>query len=329
MKRSGVVLATTGLLAIGTIAVATQVRPDLADYESFQTAEADSAAHGLTVTFLGVSTLLFDDGETAIMTDGFFSRPGMLSALMGVQPDSAVIKEALDRAHVTRLAAVIPLHSHYDHAMDAPGVARQTRAQLVGSTSTRNVGLGVGLPAESITVAVKGQPMPFGRFSVTLLESRHVPTGFILFPGEIKSPLTPPVPAKAYRLGEAYALVISHNDRNIVVMGSAGFSPGALKGLKADVVYLSVAALGKQSTAYRDSLWNEVVVATGARRVIAIHWDDFFRPLSKPLQPMPRLLDNLDAAMQFLRSHSGPGAPEIQIATAFVKTDPFAGLPPP
>src|SRR5437588_11988780 len=28
------------------------------------------------VTFLGVSTLLIEDGTTAIMTDGFFTRPG-------------------------------------------------------------------------------------------------------------------------------------------------------------------------------------------------------------------------------------------------------------
>jgi len=30
---------------------------------------------GLRVMFLGVSTLLFDDGDTAILTDGFFTRP--------------------------------------------------------------------------------------------------------------------------------------------------------------------------------------------------------------------------------------------------------------
>jgi L-ascorbate metabolism protein UlaG (beta-lactamase superfamily) len=148
-------------------------------------------------------------------------------------------------------------------------------------------------------------------------------------PGEITSPLIPPARAGAYRLGEAYSVVIRHDDRTIVVVGSAGFLPGALKDVKADVVYLSVAILGKQSAAYRDSLWSEVVVATGAKRVIAIHWDDFTRPLSKPLRPMPRLSDNFDETMRFLLSHSGPAAPEIQIAVEFVKADPFAGLPPP
>ena len=170
--------------------------------------------------------------------------------------------------------------------------------------------------------------MTFGRFSVTLYESRHVPTGIILFPGPIKSPLKPPASARAYRLGETYSLVIKHNDRTIVVMGSAGFIPGALKDVKADVVYLSVARLGNQSAAYRDSLWDEVIMATRPERVILIHWDDFFRPLSEPMRPMPRLFDKVDEAIQFLRSHPGPHKPDIQIALPFVKTDPFAGLTP-
>jgi hypothetical protein len=92
-------------------------------------------------------------------------------------------------------------------------------------------------------------------------------------------------------------------------------------------VYLSVATLGKKPAAYRDSLWNEVVAATGAKRIIAIHWDDFTRPLTKAMRPLPRLMDDFDETMRFLLSHSGPGAPDIRIAMGFERSDPFAGLP--
>ena len=34
------------------------------------------------VTFFGVSTLLFDDGETQILLDGFFSRPSILTGIV-------------------------------------------------------------------------------------------------------------------------------------------------------------------------------------------------------------------------------------------------------
>lgn len=46
------------------------------DYKELRLPEVPRAQAGknaLSVMFIGVSTLLFDDGETAIMTDGYFS----------------------------------------------------------------------------------------------------------------------------------------------------------------------------------------------------------------------------------------------------------------
>jgi L-ascorbate metabolism protein UlaG (beta-lactamase superfamily) len=327
MKRLGAVLATAVILATAAIAVATQIGPDLSDYEAYRTADSAPPGRGLTVTFLGVSTLLFDNGETAIMTDAFFTRPGLFSVITRIRPDSVRIMQALERAGITRLAAVIPVHSHYDHAMDAPYVAKWTGAELVGSSSTRNVGLGAGLPDERITVARPGEAMTFGRFRVTLLRAEHVPSP-VLMPGEITAPLTPPARTKDYRLGETYSVVVEHDGRAMLVQGSAGFLPGGLRGVNADVVFLGVATLGKQSDAHRVGFWREVVEEVGARRLILIHWDDFLRDLNKPLRPLPRVMDDFDATMRFLLSHSGPGAPEILIPREFVRMDPFAGLPP-
>ena len=98
---------------------------------------------GRGVTFLGVASLLLDDGETAIMTDGFFSRPSLAKVALGkVAPDHARIDAVLARAGVDRLAAVLPVHSHFDHAMDSAVVADRTGAVLVGGESTANVGRG-------------------------------------------------------------------------------------------------------------------------------------------------------------------------------------------
>ena len=328
LKGLLVIVAVVLLLGATTVAVALNMRPDRSAFAS-QIMAPDSTGGGtLRVSFLGVSNLLFDDGETAILTDGFFTRPGLLAVATQISPDSTRIAQALQRAGITRLAAVVPVHSHYDHVMDAPYVARWTGAQLVGSTSTANVGRGASLPEDRITVAVPGQPMTFGRFSVTLLPSRHAPTGRFLMPGEITSPLTPPARTRDYRLGESYSVVVQHEGRTILVQGSAGFIPGALDRVKADVVYLALATLGRASPEYRDSVWNEVIVATGARRVIAVHWDDFTRPLSKPLVPLPRLMDDFGTTMRFLLSHTGPGAPDIRIPVEFAPTDPFADLPP-
>jgi len=333
IKRILLALVALVALSLAAINIAVRVRSRLTEFEGYfasgMPADTAGGRSQLRVTFLGVMTLLFDDGETAILTDGFFTRPNLFKvAVTRVAPDSSLIARAMARAGITRLAAVIPVHSHYDHAMDAPFVAKWTGAELLGSASTANVGRGAGLPEQQIITAAPGETRTYGRFSVTLLPSRHVPSPTPMA-GTIDAPLKPPARAKDYRVGEAWTIVIRHDGRTILVQGSAGFIPAALKDIKADVIYLGVGILGKQTPEYRDSLWREVVEPTGAKRVFVVHWDDFWRSLDKPLVPLPRLVDNFDVTMRFLLSHAGPGAPEIRIPEVFAPMSPFAGLGPP
>src|SRR5262249_50257675 len=101
---------------------------------------AESPAGAVTGRWTGTATLVFSDGETTWMTDGWFSRPGPLALVGGrIAPDVAAIERGLAQNKVEKLAAVFPVHSHYDHAMDAPEVARRTGALLVGSESTANI----------------------------------------------------------------------------------------------------------------------------------------------------------------------------------------------
>src|SRR4029078_9889664 len=57
-------------------------RPDLTDYAGSFDAPAAGPDAPLTVTWAGVTTLLIDDGTSAVMTDGFFSRPGLLEVVL-------------------------------------------------------------------------------------------------------------------------------------------------------------------------------------------------------------------------------------------------------
>lgn len=54
-------------------------RPDLTAYAHRFDVPAAAATTPVTVTWAGVTTLLIDDGDSAVMTDGFFSRPGLLT----------------------------------------------------------------------------------------------------------------------------------------------------------------------------------------------------------------------------------------------------------
>lgn len=274
----------------------------------------------LRATFLGVTTILFDDGETALMTDGFFSRPAFKEVAMGViAPDRARIEDALGKAGVTRLAAVLTAHSHHDHAMDTPVVAAMTGAVIVGSESTANIARGLDFPKDRVRVIRGGEQLVFGRFTIRVIKSPHSPGA--LFPGEITSPLRPPAPAREYKEGGNYSFLIEHDKQRILVHPSANFSPGALDGVHADVVFLGMGTLGKQSDQFARDYWREVVRSTGARLVIPIHWDNFFRPLAEPLEPLPRPFDDVERGMKALTRMSEADHVTVTLPTLFRAMD--------
>ncbi len=280
------------------------------------------------VTFLGVSTLLITDGEHSLMTDGFFSRPGLLRVGLGrIAPSPARIDAALDRAlgdaGLSGIDAVVPVHSHFDHVMDSAVVAGRTGADLVGGPSTAQVGHGAALTADRIRVVRSGETVSYGAHTLTFVESAHCPPD--RYPGSIDAPVVPPARASAYRCGEAWSLVVTHSSgRSMLVQGSAGFVPGALDGHRADVAYLGIGQLGVQSEEYITEYWNQTVRAVGARRVVLTHWDAFFRPLDRPLRALPYVGDDLDASMAVLDRLAAQDGIAVHLPTLWRRENPWA-----
>lgn len=300
-------------------------RPDLGQYaDRF---DVPPATGELSVTFLGVASLLITDGTSSLLTDGFFSRPSLLKVGLGkVAPDQDRIHSCLSRAGVERLDAVLPVHTHFDHAMDSAVVADRTGAVIVGGESGANVARGHGLDERRIRVVVPGAPMTFGSFTVTLVESHHCPPD--RFPGEITEPVVPPVKASAYRCGEAWSILLAHDSgRRALLQGSAGFVEGSLAGHRAEVAYLGVGQLGVQSEDYLETYWDETVRTVGARRVVLTHWDDFFRPLEQPLRALPYAGDDLDVTMQVLTRLAAADGVALHLPTVWRREDPWSLLP--
>jgi L-ascorbate metabolism protein UlaG (beta-lactamase superfamily) len=302
-------------------------RPDLARHAHRFTVPAAASDAPLTVTWLGVSTLLIDDGASALMTDGFFSRPSLARVGLGkVAPSPARVDGSLARIGVKRLAAVVPVHTHFDHALDSALVADRTGAVLVGGESAANVGRGHGLDESRLVVADSGTPIRLGDFDITLVKTHHSPPD--RFPGTIDKPVVPPVKAAAYRCGEAWATFIHHrpSDRRVLIQGSAGFVKGSLAGRRADVVYLGVGQLGVQPETYIVDYWAETVRSVGARRVILVHWDDFFQPLSKPLRALPYVADDLDVSLRILSGLAERDGVALDMPTVWRREDPWAWI---
>lgn len=151
-------------------------RPDLGRYAHRFTVAPAAPDAPLWATWLGVSTLLIDDGSSTLLTDGYFSRPGLARVQFGKGgPVPARVDGCLARAGVQGLAAVIAVHTHIDHVLDSALVAERTGAVLVGGESAANVGRGHGLAEDRLVVAAPGQPITLGSYEVTLVESEHCP----------------------------------------------------------------------------------------------------------------------------------------------------------
>lgn len=252
----------------------------------------------LTVQFLGNTNLLFSDGETSILTDGFFTRPSPFTVLFGeVAPSKKVIKYCLQKAKITNLDAVIPLHSHYDHAMDAPMVADLTGAQLIGSSSTVNIGRGYGLKEQQITIPTLDSTIKIGAFQLTFIKSDHwqypdPEQRAALLNNKIEQPLVTPASIYDYKEGDTYTLLLEHGTTKIAIQGSAGYKENSLPPFDADLLFLSIAGLETMSEAYNQAYQDHLIAPLKAEVLIPIHWDDFTVPLSdKPLRTTSMLIN--------------------------------------
>jgi L-ascorbate metabolism protein UlaG (beta-lactamase superfamily) len=142
----------------------------------------------------------------------------------------------------------------------------------------------------------------------------------------ITEPLTPPAKASAYKCGEAWSVLIRHAQTGcrLLIQGSAGFVEGALAGHEAEVVYLGVGQLGLQPEEYIVDYWTQVVRSVGARRVVLIHWDDFFHPLTEPLRALPYAADDLHVTMRVLGRLATEDDIRLHMPTVWEPENPWA-----
>lgn len=297
LKRT--LLAIVGIVTLLCIVLVAlwNHRSDIAEIGWATPTEAVAeAGDAVTVTWLGVSTLLFDDGETQILIDGFFTRPSLADMLLRrpVQSSAAQVNFVMNEYRMRRLAAIIPVHSHFDHVLDISAIARRSSASILGSVTTSNIARGAGVPEDQIAIVVDESPYQFGEFKVTLKPSRHAPIGWrgsVPIDGTVDEPLIEPQPISSYRMGGAYSIVIEHPQGTALVHGSAGFNKYDLRAVAADVVMLGVSQLDSLGREYTNVYWQNVVTATGAHSVYPIHFDDFTQPWGVVELP-PKFIDD-------------------------------------
>lgn len=267
--------------------------------------EVPPSGPALKVTYFGNTTLLIQDGHTSLLVDGFLSRPGFLQTFFGkIGPDDVEI----NRTGIDRVDAILVGHSHHDHALDATALADKFQTKVIGSESFAQIYRGshkAGRNSTLVTVPMEGGSFQFGEFTVRFALSNHVSSHYS-FQRRIEGPITAPVqmPARSsdFKCGDVFALHISHSQGNIVVTTTAGAKEGQLSGREADVVFLGTGFLSKETPEQQDFYWRETVEATLPDVIVPVHWDNFFRKLSRPggLKPSA-VIDSPQRAMDLVK----------------------------
>ena len=213
------------------------------------------------------------------MTDGFISEPSIYGILLEHPIASAMLasKEAIETHDSKRLAAVMPPHSYYDNALDSADLARFTGADTLGLSPTANIGGSSFLDPENIRIMNTSEKYLCGKFEITFFESRHAPLiSDKKITGEVKKPFQIPALFAAWRQGPCHSILIKHPDGTVLVKGSAGFIPGHLDDVQAEVIFLGVGGIGQHDFEHIFDYVGAPVHAVQARRVYIVHHDDLF-----------------------------------------------------
>ena len=274
----------------------------------------------VSMTFFGTTTWLLDDGETQLLLDAHLTRPSMARVVFGkLKTNTEFVDEVLARFPMERLKAIFVSHTHYDHVLDAVYIAQKTGADMFGSASARNVGLGGGIPDARLHLFEPGSPVSVGAFEITVLPSIHSkPTILNNDLGvAIERPLTQPARMRDYSEGGSYDFYIRHGEKTLLVRPSCNYIEGSLKDIRAETLLLGIGGLGKEDDAFHDTFYRETVGYVQPRRVIPVHWDNFFQPLRAPLPYQTRLADDVAGSMAYLKARLEADGIAFDVVDAF------------
>jgi len=237
-----------------------------------------------------------------VWLDPHLSRHSLRELAMGP------LSPKLDRiaADVDRADAIVVGHSHFDHAIDAPAIARQHGANLYGSSSTIAIGRGYGVAESQLHVLAPGVTVHDGPCAITAYRSQHSRFAFgrVPAPGHVTAPLAWPAPVGAFKVGDVLALHLGGGPLTIAHLGSADLIEAELTGVQADVVL--ACTVGRYAT---ERFTHRVIDALKPKLVIPCHWDQFWRPIDAPARQIPT--NDLGAFLDEVRSH--PSKPELRV----------------
>lgn len=225
----------------------------------------------IELRYLGTAGWYLRTAGQGLLLDPFFTRLPMWRAVAGrARPARQIIETRTPPADW-----IFVTHAHYDHIMDVPDAAAFTGADVYASQQSCDLLRILGMPGSQVHVIRDGEQIICGPYTVEVHVSRHRTIfGRIPYQGRLRRGLVPPLRARDYRIDVQYSLRIGVGGVTILVTSGVDDEPA----VRSDVLIVGADA--------GQARLNPILKGVQPRLVLPNHWDDMFRPLSKPVRPM-------------------------------------------
>jgi L-ascorbate metabolism protein UlaG (beta-lactamase superfamily) len=258
-------------------------------------APSPGTAGTIRLKHLGAAGWEITAGPLTILLDPYLSRlryaarfgtldtpalPGDTRRVFGQNDDLVPDTAAID-AHISRVDFILHSHSHFNHTLDMPYIARRTGATVIGTESTVNLARADGVPESQLLPVHGGEDYEFGAFSVKVIPSLHSALNVKQFfdsrviPRDFRGPRRMANDVEGGTL--AYLLRLAGHQ--ILWFGSMNYIEREVAGLRPDVAMIAAARQRLEIHDYTGRLLRALGLPP---LVIATHWDEQSLPFGAP-----------------------------------------------
>ena len=236
---------------------------------------------GLQIEWLGTAGYRLTYQGHTLLIDPYLTRIPLRATLRRAPAlaDPVLHERFLSRG-TGSVVGILVGHTHFDHAIDVPVLARTLDTTAFGSDSlTRLMGL-YGLRERAVEVAPH-RPYELGPFTVRFVPSLHskLLLGYkVPFDGALSCEHLDALWPAQYKCGAVYGIRIEVGGTSLYHQGSANLIDDEVPPDGADIFLAGIAG-----RSFTEDYWSRILRRLRPATVVANHFDDFFRPLSAPL----------------------------------------------
>ncbi|MDG4779415.1 MBL fold metallo-hydrolase [Micromonospora sp. WMMD961] len=311
--------ATTALVTAGGLA-AGPITPTQAAPPATTPAPTTRRKGAVSFRWWGTAGWRVDISDRTVLVDPFLSRidTGLFRGAFNPAKALTVRADVID-PRVDRAMTVLVTHTHWDHFMDVPYIAKRTGARVFGTLTAYHLGLAYGLPSTQLSAVKGGEVLDFGDHSVEVVGSLHSRNASysVAFPGvRVSQPAQPTTIADLPEGDTLGYLLRVDGGPSVYFTGASDVAERNLTGLAPDVAMVAM----QSATTTGDYLPRLLAGLDYPKVVVPVHYDNFETELKNP-PPVAETdrtrLNEMIAAIRRISPRSRVLVPEYETAYHF------------